>query len=116
MNIRFDGQVAVVTGAGNGLGRSYAIELARRGAKVIVNDLGGAHDGTGQDPQVARNVADEITRAGGVAVANASSVTSDEGVEALVAQALAAFGRIDILIANAGIHRSAPFAQMRLKA
>jgi NAD(P)-dependent dehydrogenase (short-subunit alcohol dehydrogenase family) len=116
MNIRFDGQVAVVTGAGNGLGRSYAIELARRGAKVIVNDLGGAHDGTGQDPQVARNVADEITRAGGVAVANASSVTSDEGVKALVAQALEAFGRIDILIANAGIHRSAPFAQMTLKA
>src|SRR5271163_4416046 len=109
MTIRFDGQVAIVTGAGNGLGRSYALELARRGAQVVVNDLGGAHDGTGQDSQVARKVVDEITSIGGAAIANANSVTSDEGVEALVAQAVDAFGRVDILLANAGIHRGAPF-------
>ena len=112
MSIRFDGQVAIVTGAGNGLGRSYALELARRGAKVVVNDLGGAHNGTGQDPQVARKVVDEITTGGGVAIANADSITRDEGVEALVAQTMQAFGRIDILIANAGIHRGAPFGEM----
>jgi NAD(P)-dependent dehydrogenase (short-subunit alcohol dehydrogenase family) len=112
MSIRFDGQVAIVTGAGNGLGRSYALELARRGAKIIVNDLGGMHDGTGQDPEVARKVVEEISAAGGVAIANASSVTSDKGVETLVAQAIDAFGRVDILVANAGIHRGAPFADM----
>jgi NAD(P)-dependent dehydrogenase (short-subunit alcohol dehydrogenase family) len=116
MTIRFDGQVAIVTGAGNGLGRSYALELARRGAKVVVNDLGGAHDGTGHDSQVAQTVVDEITSTGGAAIANADSVTSDEGVEALVAQAVNAFGRVDILIANAGIHRGAPFSDMTLRA
>lgn len=110
MNIGFDEQVAIVTGAGNGLGRSYALELARRGAKVVVNDLGGKHDGSGQDPEVSRRVADEINRSGGVAIANASSITTDAGAQALATQALDAFGRIDILIANAGIHRSAPFA------
>jgi NAD(P)-dependent dehydrogenase (short-subunit alcohol dehydrogenase family) len=116
MTIRFDNQVAIVTGAGNGLGRSYAIELARRGAKVVVNDLGGAHDGTGQNPQVARKVADEIKALGGVAIANGSSVTDDAGVAKLVSDALDAFGRIDILIANAGIHRSSPFADMSVPA
>jgi len=116
MSIRFDGQVAIVTGAGNGLGRSYALELARRGAQVVVNDLGGRHDGVGHDPQVAQNVADEINRTGGVAIANADSVTSDAGVQALAAQAIDAFGRIDILIANAGIHRGAPFDEMTLQA
>lgn len=116
MNIRFDEQVAIVTGAGNGLGRAYALELARRGAKVVVNDLGGKHDGTGQDSEVSRGVADEINRAGGTAIANAGSVTSDADVEALVAQTMDTFGRIDILIANAGIHRGAPFADMTLSA
>jgi len=116
MSIRFDGQVAIVTGAGNGLGRSYALELARRGAKVVVNDLGGVHDGTGQDPAVARRVVDEIKSAGGLAIANANSITSDQGVETLVAQAIETFGRIDILIANAGIHRAAPFGDMTLNA
>jgi NAD(P)-dependent dehydrogenase (short-subunit alcohol dehydrogenase family) len=112
MRIRFDGQVAIVTGAGNGLGRSYALELARRGAQVVVNDLGGRHDGHGNDPSVAQKVADEINRSGGAAIANANSITSDAGVEALVAQALDAFGHIDVLVANAGIHRAAAFADM----
>jgi NAD(P)-dependent dehydrogenase (short-subunit alcohol dehydrogenase family) len=116
MSIRFDGQVAIVTGAGNGLGRSYALELARRGAQLVVNDLGGLHDGTGQDPQVARKVVDEIKRTGGVAIANGSSVVSDQGVEALVAQTIDAFGRVDILVANAGIHRGAPFVDMTPRA
>lgn len=116
MNIRFDEQVAIVTGAGNGLGRSYALELARRGAKVVVNDLGGKHDGSGHDPEVSQRVADEINRSGEVAIANASSITTDAGAQALATQALDAFGRIDILIANAGIHRGAPFAEMTLQA
>src|SRR5277367_2718544 len=92
MSIRFDGQVAIVTGAGNGLGRSYALELARRGAKVVVNDLGGRHDGVGQDPEVSRRVADEINCSGGIAIANADSITGDAGVQALVEQAADAFG------------------------
>jgi NAD(P)-dependent dehydrogenase (short-subunit alcohol dehydrogenase family) len=116
MSIRFDGQVAIVTGAGNGLGRSYVLELARRGAKVVVNDLGGRHDGTGQDATVAQGVADEINGSGGIAIANADSITSDAGVQALVAQTLGTFGRIDILVANAGIHRAAPFTEMSLQA
>jgi NAD(P)-dependent dehydrogenase (short-subunit alcohol dehydrogenase family) len=116
MTIRFDDQVAIVTGAGNGLGRSYAIELARRGAKVVVNDLGGAHDGTGENPEVARKVADEIKAQGGTAIANGSSVTDDAGVAKLVRDTLDAFGRIDILVANAGIHRNSPFADMSVQA
>src|ERR1700753_821199 len=100
MNIRCDGQVAIVTGAGNGLGRSYALELARRGARVVVNDLGGRHDGIGNEAAVAQKVVDEIKRSGGTAIATADSVISDAGVEALVAQALDAFGRVDILVAN----------------
>jgi NAD(P)-dependent dehydrogenase (short-subunit alcohol dehydrogenase family) len=116
MSIRFDGQVAIVTGAGNGLGRSYARELARRGAKVVVNDLGGAHNGTGKNPEVARKVVEDIESAGGIAIANGDSITSDAGVAALIAQTLAAYGRIDILVANAGIHRAAPFADMTVQA
>jgi NAD(P)-dependent dehydrogenase (short-subunit alcohol dehydrogenase family) len=108
--------VAIVTGAGNGLGRSYALELARRGARVVVNDLGGRHDGVGRDATVAQKVADEIHGSGGVAVANGDSITSDAGVDSLVKQALETFGRIDILVANAGIHRAAPFAEMTLQA
>lgn len=112
MAIRFDNQVAIVTGAGNGLGRSYALALARRGAKVVVNDLGGAKDGGGQDATVAQKVVDEIKSQGGIAIANCNSVTDDAGVEQLIGDALKAFGRIDILIANAGIHRAQPFETM----
>jgi NAD(P)-dependent dehydrogenase (short-subunit alcohol dehydrogenase family) len=116
MRIRFDGQVAIVTGAGNGLGRGYALGLARLGAKVVVNDLGGAHDGSGRDPAVARSVVDEIKAAGGEAIADTHSVTDDGEVAEMISQARDAFGRIDILIANAGIHRAAAFADMTLGA
>ncbi|MDB6060169.1 MAG: 3-oxoacyl-ACP reductase [Verrucomicrobiaceae bacterium] len=112
MTIRFDDQVAIVTGAGNGLGKSYALELARRGAKVVVNDLGGERDGSGKDPAVAQKVVDEIRAFGGTAIANGSSVTDDAGVARLIDEAIGAFGRIDILVANAGIHRGAQFADM----
>ena len=112
MAIRFDNQVAIVTGAGNGLGRSYALALARRGAKVVVNDLGGAKEGGGHDAAIAQKVVDEIKSQGGIAIANANSVTDDAGVEQLIRDALNAFGRIDILIANAGIHRAQAFETM----
>jgi NAD(P)-dependent dehydrogenase (short-subunit alcohol dehydrogenase family) len=116
MTIRLDSQVAIVTGAGNGLGRAYALELARLGAKVVVNDLGGAHDGTGQNPEVARRVAEEIKSRGGIAIADSGSVTDDAALAALVSNTLGAFGRIDILIANAGIHRNQPFDAMGVRA
>jgi len=108
----FEGQVAVVTGAGGGLGRAYALELARRGAKVVVNDLGGARDGTGQSPSLADNVVQEINEAGGTAVANHDSVATLEGGENIVQTALDSFGRIDILVNNAGILRDKSFAKM----
>src|SRR5690606_1493671 len=114
MTIRFDGRVAVVTGAGNGLGRAYALELARRGAKIAVNDLGGAKEGGGQDSAVAQRVADEIRALGGEAIANGDSVVDAEGMQRLIAQTLEAFGRVDILIANAGIHRAASFDAMSI--
>ena len=110
--IRFDGQVAIVTGAGGGLGRSHALELARRGARVVVNDLGAAVDGSGGGSQAALEVVDEIKAAGGVAIANGSSVTDDAGVQRMVADAMEAWGRIDILVANAGILRDRSFAKM----
>jgi NAD(P)-dependent dehydrogenase (short-subunit alcohol dehydrogenase family)/uncharacterized OB-fold protein/putative sterol carrier protein len=110
--IRFDDQVAVVTGAGGGLGRTYALELARRGAKVVVNDLGGAPDGSGQSTSMADNVVDEITAAGGTAIANYDSVASLEGGQDIIQSALDSFGRIDILINNAGILRDKSFAKM----
>ena len=113
--IRFDGKVAIVTGAGGGLGRAHALEFARRGAKVVVNDLGGAVDGTGGSSAAAENVVAAIKAAGGTAVANGASVTDDAGVAHLVQQTLDAFGRIDILIANAGILRDKSFAKMELK-
>jgi NAD(P)-dependent dehydrogenase (short-subunit alcohol dehydrogenase family) len=115
MTIRFDGKVAIVTGAGGGLGRAHALELARRGAKVVVNDLGGAVDGTGGSSEAAEKVVGEIKAAGGEAIANGSSVTDDAGVANMVKQAMDAFGRIDILIANAGILRDKSFAKMELK-
>lgn len=112
MTIAFDNQVAIVTGAGGGLGRCHAIELARRGARVVVNDLGSAVDGSGASESVAQRVVDEITAQGGTAIANADSVATKDGGEAIVAAALEAFGRVDILVNNAGILRDAAFKNM----
>ena len=112
MTIRFDGKVAIVTGAGGGLGRAHALDFAKRGAKVVVNDLGGAVDGTGGSSDAAQKVVAEITAAGGTAIANGASVTDDAGVAHLVKQTMDAFGRADILIANAGILRDKSFAKM----
>jgi NAD(P)-dependent dehydrogenase (short-subunit alcohol dehydrogenase family) len=114
MTIRFDDKVAIVTGAGGGLGRAHALELARRGARVVINDLGGAVDGTGGSSEAAAKVVDEIKAAGGQAIANGSSVTDDAGVANMVKQTMEAFGRIDVLIANAGILRDKSFAKMEM--
>ena len=108
MTIRFDGQVAIVTGAGGGLGREHALALARRGAKVVVNDLGGARDGSGGSATAAEAVVAEIIAAGGEAMANAASVTDFPAVEAMVAAAMAKWGRVDILVNNAGVSGSHP--------
>ncbi|MGZ8312330.1 MAG: SDR family NAD(P)-dependent oxidoreductase [Allosphingosinicella sp.] len=114
MTISFEGRVAIVTGAGGGLGRSYALELARRGARVVVNDLGGASDGNGRGDAAAR-VVDEIRAAGGEAIAHGASVTEPAEVEDMVTQAIAAFGGIHILINNAGILRDRSFANMTIE-
>ncbi len=111
MTIDFTNRVAIVTGAGGGIGRAYARELARRGAKVVVNDLGGARDGTGTSDAAAQVVA-EIEAAGGEAIANGHSVTEYDQMEAMVAQAKERWGRIDVLINNAGILRDKSFAKM----
>jgi NAD(P)-dependent dehydrogenase (short-subunit alcohol dehydrogenase family) len=108
----FDGKVAIVTGAGGGLGRSHALELARRGALVVVNDLGGSVDGTGSGTTAAQAVVDEIKAAGGEAVANYDSVATPEGGQAIVQTALDTFGRIDVVVNNAGILRDASFKNM----
>jgi NAD(P)-dependent dehydrogenase (short-subunit alcohol dehydrogenase family) len=113
-DIRFDGKVAIVTGAGGGLGRQHALELARRGAKVVVNDLGGAVDGSGGSSEAAQKVVAEIKAAGGEAMADGASVTDDAGVANLVKTTMDAWGRIDILIANAGILRDKSFSKMEL--
>ena len=110
--LRLDGRVAVITGAGGGLGRSHALELAGRGAYVVVNDLGGALDGQGSSASAAQSVADEITARGGVAVANHDSVATPEGGEAIIQTAIDAFGRVDVLINNAGILRDKAFHKM----
>ncbi len=111
--IRFDGRVAIVTGAGGGLGRSHALLLASRGAKVVVNDLGGAFDGTGAGgTAMAEKVAEEIRAAGGEAVPNYNGVDTWEGGQAIVKTALDAFGKVDILINNAGILRDKSFMKM----
>lgn len=112
--IRFDGKVAIVTGAGGGLGREHALELARRGAKVVVNDLGGSVDGKGGSSEAAEKVVSEIKAAGGEAIANGSSVTDDAGVRHMIDETMAAFGRIDIIIANAGILRDKSFSKMEI--
>ncbi|MDM0104140.1 SDR family oxidoreductase [Variovorax sp. J22R24] len=111
-NLDFKGRVAIVTGAGNGLGRQHALALAARGAKVLVNDLGGARDGSGGSVSAAQAVVDEIKAAGGEAIANGASVTDFEAVQAMVRQAVDAWGRIDILINNAGILRDKSFGKM----
>lgn len=113
-DIRFDGQVAIVTGAGGGLGRQHALELARRGAKVVVNDLGGAVDGSGGSSAAAQAVVEEIRAAGGEAIADGGSVADDEGASNLIARTMDAWGRVDVLIANAGILRDKSFAKMEL--
>lgn len=113
-DIRFDGKVAIVTGAGGGLGKQHALELARRGAKVVVNDLGGARDGSGGSSDAAEAVVAEIKAAGGEAIANGASVTDDAGVAHLVQQTMDTWGRIDILVANAGILRDKSFTKMEI--
>lgn len=114
MAIRFDGRVAIVTGAGGGLGRQHALALAARGAKVVVNDLGAARDGAGGSAMPAEQVVEEIRAAGGEAIANAASVTDYAAVEAMVAEAEARWGRVDILVNNAGVLRDKTFAKMDL--
>jgi NAD(P)-dependent dehydrogenase (short-subunit alcohol dehydrogenase family) len=113
-DIRFDGKVAIVTGAGGGLGRQHALELARRGAKVVVNDLGGSVDGTGGNSAAAEAVVAEIKGFGGQAMGNGSSVTDDQGVANMIKQTMDAWGRIDIIVANAGILRDKSFAKMEI--
>ncbi len=107
--LRYDGKVAVVTGAGQGLGRSHALFLAARGARVVVNDLGGATDGSGASQTPAQKVCDEIRAAGGEAVANYDSVSTEAGAAAIIGTAIDTFGRIDILVNNAGILRDKAF-------
>jgi len=114
MAIRFDDQVVIVTGSGNGLGKSHALEFARRGARVVVNDLGGARDGSGSSGDSAGAVVEEIKSAGGEAIANGANVADFAQVEAMVAEALDKWGRIDVLVNNAGILRDKTFAKMEL--
>ena len=113
-DIRFDGKVAIVTGAGGGLGRQHALELARRGAKVVVNDLGGSVDGSGGSSSAADAVVEEIKAAGGEAISNGSSVTDDAGVAHMIKQTMDQWGRIDVIVANAGILRDKSFAKMEI--
>ncbi|WP_288132344.1 SDR family NAD(P)-dependent oxidoreductase [Microbulbifer sp.] len=115
MSILFTGKVAIVTGAGNGLGKSHALELARRGAKVVVNDLGGARDGSGGSLSAAEQVVAEIEAAGGEAMANGANVTDYAQVESMVHAARERWGSVDILVNNAGILRDKSFAKMSLE-
>src|ERR1700746_1006135 len=112
MTIRFDGRVAIVTGAGNGLGRVHALGLASRGAKVVVNDFGGARDGTGGSLTPAQTVVEEIRKAGGVSIADGADVSDFEQVQAMVDRATREWGKVDLLCANAGILRDKSFAKM----
>ena len=115
MKINFEGQVAIVTGAGGGLGRQHALELGRRGAKVVVNDLGGSVDGSGGSASAAEQVAQEIRDNGGTAMSNDASVTDFEAVQAMVNETVAKWGRIDILVNNAGILRDKTFSKLELE-
>lgn len=114
MTIRFDGQVAIVTGAGTGLGRAHAVALASRGARVLVNDLGGTSDGQGQSSEAALKVVDLIEQSGGEAIGNGANVARFDEVEAMVGQALEKWGRIDVLVNNAGILRDRSFSKMEI--
>ncbi len=114
MTIRFDGKVAIVTGGGNGLGRQHCLQLAARGARVVVNDLGGAVDGSGGSISAAESVAKEIRDGGGEAIGNGADITKLDQVEAMVAEAKAEWGRVDILINNAGILRDKTFSKMTM--
>src|SRR5688572_16863027 len=111
-DLSFDGRVAIITGAGGGLGREHALLLASRGAQIVINDLGGSVSGEGGDEGPAQKAAKEIEDLGGVAVANTDSVATPEGGEAIVQTALDAFGRVDIVINNAGILRDKTFHNM----
>ena len=114
MSIRFDGKVAIVTGAGGGIGKQHALELARRGAKVVVNDLGGSVDGSGAS-NAAEEVVEQIKADGGEAISNGASVTDLDAVKAMVAQAMSEWGRVDILVNNAGILRDKSFHKVTLE-
>ena len=114
MTLDYNGKVVIVTGAGGGLGRCHALEFARRGAKVVVNDLGGAVDGSGGSSEAADKVVEEIKTAGGEAISNGSSVTDDAGVANMVQQTMDAYGRIDVLVNNAGVLRDKSFAKMEI--
>ena len=111
-DINFDGRVAIVTGAGGGLGRTYALDLAARGAQVVVNDLGGSVDGQGGDQAAAQKVVDEIKAAGGEAVPNYDSVMTPEGGANIVTTAVDAFGKVDVVINNAGFLRDKSFLKL----
>lgn len=111
-SIGFEGKVAIITGAGGGLGREHALELARRGARIVVNDLGGSVSGEGGDEGPAQRVVKEIEALGGEAVADSNSVASAEGGQAIVQTALDAFGTVDIVVNNAGVLRDKSFASM----
>ena len=114
MSLDFTDKVVIVTGAGGGLGKSHALEFARRGAKVVVNDLGGSVDGSGGSSAAAEQVVEEIAAAGGAAIANGASVTDDGGVANMISQAMEAYGRIDVLVNNAGVLRDKSFAKMEI--
>jgi len=115
VTIRFDDQVVIITGAGNGLGKSHALDFARRGAKVIVNDLGGARDGSGSSGDAADEVVSQIKSEGGEAMANGANVADYDQVAAMVADAVDKWGRVDVLVNNAGILRDKTFAKMDLE-
>ena len=115
MTYSFEGKVAIITGAGGGLGRCHALELARRGARVVVNDLGGAMDGTGGSSEAAMAVVEEIKGLGAEAIANGGSVSDRQGAKSMVKDAMDQWGRVDILINNAGILRDKSFAKMELE-
>ena len=114
MTISFENKVVIVTGSGGGLGRCHALQFAQRGAKLVINDLGGAVDGSGGSSEAADKVVQEIKDMGGEAISNGSSVTDKEGVQKLVDDAMSAYGRIDVLVNNAGVLRDKSFAKVTL--